>query len=103
MSVAIHLANVTDDEPLRRREFFDSLAAALGVRRPFIPPKWAAFVAGSLGEMMARSLRISNRKLRAESGWAPKYPSAREGWRAVAGELKETAPAARVQARAEEG
>lgn len=95
--------NVTDDEPLHRREFFDSLAAALGVKRPFIPPKWAAFLAGSLGEMMARSLRISNRKLCAESGWAPKYPSAREGWRAVADELNETAPAARVQARAEEG
>jgi nucleoside-diphosphate-sugar epimerase len=86
--------NVTDDEPLRRREYFDALAAALGVRRPVIPPEWVGRLAGSLGEMMARSLRISNRKLRAESGWQPRYPSAREGWRAVVGELNETALAA---------
>jgi putative NADH-flavin reductase len=51
-------------------------------------------LAGSMGEMLARSLRISNRKLRAESGWRPKYPSAREGWRAVVGEFNETALAA---------
>jgi hypothetical protein len=35
---------------------------------------------------MARSLRITNRKLRA-SGWEPKYRSVREGWaHAVVGE-----------------
>ena len=94
LGIGAGVYNVTDDEPLRRREFFDSLAAVLKVRRPIIPPKWVAHLAGSLGEMMARSLRISNRKLRAESGWEPKYPSVREGWRAVIEELNETALAA---------
>lgn len=94
LRVGAGVYNVVDDEPLHRREFFDSLAGALGVKPPVIPPTWFAFLAGSLGEMLARSLRISNRKLRAESVWRPKYPSAREGWRAVVGGLKETALAA---------
>jgi nucleoside-diphosphate-sugar epimerase len=75
--------NVTDDEPLRRREFFGSLASALGVDPPRIPPPWAARLMGSLGETLARSLRLSNQKLRSASDWEPRYPSAREGWPAV--------------------
>jgi 2-alkyl-3-oxoalkanoate reductase len=79
--------NVTDDEPQRRRDYFDALAAALGVRSPRIPPRWAARLLGSLGEMLARSLRLSNRKLRAH-GWAPRFPSVRDGWPAVVAQLK---------------
>jgi nucleoside-diphosphate-sugar epimerase len=75
--------NVADDEPLRRREFFDALAAALGVPPPKLPPAWLTPLFGSLGATLARSLRVANRKLRSESDWAPQYPSAREGWRAV--------------------
>src|SRR5439155_2112 len=39
--------------------------------------------AEAAAERFARSLRISNRKLRQASGWSPRYPSAREGWRAI--------------------
>lgn len=78
--------NVADDEPLRRRAFFDALADALGVAPPKLPPAWLAPLTGSVGETVARSQRISNRKLKDASGWAPRYPSAREGWRAVAAE-----------------
>ncbi len=80
--------NIADDEPLRRREFFDALARALGVDPPKPPPVWMTFFLGSVGEMLARSLRISNRKLREETGWAPKFPSLRHGWPAVIGELR---------------
>jgi len=41
---------------------------------------------GSLGGLMARSERMSNRKLRA-TGWAPRYPNVREGFRATVAEL----------------
>jgi len=75
--------NVGDDEPVRRREFVDALAAALGAGPPRLPPAWVARLGGSLGELIARSQRISNRKLRGASGWVPKYPSVREGWRAA--------------------
>jgi len=75
--------NVTDDEPLRRREYVDVLAAAVGAPPPKLLPGWLARLGGSLTELLARSLRISNRKLRAETGWAPTFPSVREGWPAV--------------------
>ena len=80
--------NVVDDEPLRRRELFDSLAGVLGVAPPRLPPPWLKYLFGSLGEMLARSLRISNRKLRDACGWAPRYPSMREGWPAVVAALR---------------
>lgn len=71
--------NVVDDEPVQHRQFVDTLADALGVRHPRLPPPWLAKVGGPVARTLARSLRITNRKLRA-AGWEPKYPSVREGW-----------------------
>lgn len=72
--------NVVDDEPLTHREYFDSLARALEVPPPKFPGWWMKWLLGSVGELLARSQRISNRKLKKASAWAPKYPSVREGW-----------------------
>jgi nucleoside-diphosphate-sugar epimerase len=91
LGVRAGVYNVADDEPLRRREFFGSLAAALGVAPPKLPPAWLTPLFGSLGATLARSLRVSNRKLRDQAGWAPRYSSAREGWRAVVMALREAA------------
>jgi nucleoside-diphosphate-sugar epimerase len=88
LGAAPGIYNVVDDEPMRRREFFDSLAGVLGVPPPRLPPHWLKYLFGSLGEMLARSLRISNRKLRDACGWAPRYPSMREGWPAVVAALR---------------
>jgi len=86
--------NVVDDEPVTRREYFDSLAKALGVPPLKLLPWWARYVLGSLGELLSRSQRISNRKLKAASAWSPKYPSVREGWPAVIAEMRESGVAA---------
>jgi nucleoside-diphosphate-sugar epimerase len=75
--------NVADDEPLTHRDYLDSLASALGVAPPKFAPAWLAILAGSLGELLSRSQRISNRALRAASTWRPEYPSARRGWTAA--------------------
>lgn len=80
--------NVADDEPLRRREFFGSLARALGVAPPRMLPAWTAGLMGSAGRILARSLRISNRALRDRAGWAPAYPGVREGWPALVRDLE---------------
>ncbi len=80
--------NVVDDEPVRRRKYAGLLASALDVAPPKFPPAFLAKIVGSLGEMLGRSIRISNRKLCMETGWKPMYPSVREGWRAVAEELR---------------
>lgn len=71
--------NVVEDEPVRRREYYESLAAALGMPSPKFPPAWLARVTGSLGETLSRSQRISNRKLKA-CGWRPRWPSIRAAW-----------------------
>jgi nucleoside-diphosphate-sugar epimerase len=75
--------NVVDDEPLPRREYFRLLAQALDVQPPKSPPRWISPVFGSLGDLMGRSLRVSNHKLREASAWQPNYPSVREGWPAI--------------------
>jgi nucleoside-diphosphate-sugar epimerase len=81
--------NVCDDRPVKRREFADALAGALGVPPPRFFPPWVARLAGSLGETLARSQRIANGKLRGASAWAPRYPSVVEGWRATVHALRE--------------
>lgn len=89
--------NVTDDEPLRRRDYADVLAAALGVAPPKPLPAWVTALTGSLGELMSRSLRISNRLLRLESSWQPKYPSLREGWPATLAALRDNNAATNLE------
>ena len=86
--------NVVDDEPVTRREYFDTLASALGLPPPKFPPLWTVHLLGSTGELLSRSLRISNRKLRRASGWAPKVPSVREGWADVVPALESRGRAA---------
>ena len=72
--------NVVEDAPVRRREFFGSLGVALGAPPPKFLPKWVGRMMGGVGETLTRSLRISNRRFRDASGWAPKYPSVRDAW-----------------------
>lgn len=91
LNVPAGIYNVVDDEPMDRREYFNALAQALGVAPPKLLPGWASKLFGPLGETLARSLRISNRKLRTTSGWSPKYPSVREGWRAVIAAVQQAA------------
>jgi nucleoside-diphosphate-sugar epimerase len=83
LDVPAGVYNVTDDRPLTRREVVEALAAATGARPPKFAPAWTMRLMGSIGEMLSRSIRLSNRKLRSVSNWAPKYPSVREGFRAT--------------------
>jgi nucleoside-diphosphate-sugar epimerase len=75
--------NVVEDRPLRRREVAAGIARLEGVPLPRLLPRWAWPLGGATGSLLARSLRISNRKLRAVSDWAPRYPSVLDGLAAV--------------------
>ena len=87
--------NVGDDDPVTHRDYVKALADALHLTRPLkLPPPWAVALAGPVGKLLARSLRISNMKLRNE-GWAPKYRSVREGFLATLAEMNVT-PTARA-------
>lgn len=85
LGVPAGVYNVVDDAPLTRRAYADALAAAFGCPPPRLLPSWVPLLMGSLGELGSRSVRLSNRKLRHATGWAPRFPSAREGFQAVAG------------------
>jgi nucleoside-diphosphate-sugar epimerase len=74
--------DVVDDEPLQRHELASALADAVGRRRLFRPPTFLLRVFGGKNAMfLARSQRVSNRRFKDETGWAPMVPSAREGFR----------------------
>ncbi len=75
--------NVVDDEPLTREAFDQVLAAAMGRKRLHPMPNLTARLLGDKLDHVVRSHRVSNQALRAASGRAPRYPSVREGIRAV--------------------
>jgi nucleoside-diphosphate-sugar epimerase len=70
--------NAADDAPVTQEELFAWLASRLGQPLPPSVPAEAA-VARRRG---LTSKRVSNRKLRNELGWRPRYPSFREGFAA---------------------
>jgi nucleoside-diphosphate-sugar epimerase len=74
--------NVNDDRPVTRAEYVEALVRAFELDPPDrptldveLPPEQA---------MMTRSLRVSNAKFEAATGWRPRYPTAREGWAFIA-------------------
>lgn len=75
--------NIGDDEPVRRREYFELLARALGRKMPWLAPAWLANLTGSVGKTLARSHRISNHTFSETTGWKPSIPGIREGWSRV--------------------
>ena len=70
----------------------DGRIAAVGKAMWVRGPGRAALLFGDRLTSLTRSLRVSNGRLRDTTGWAPGYPSAREGWMATADAL-ESVPA----------
>lgn len=83
LDVPAGIYNVVEDEPLRRRDLAEGLAQTLGVKSPRFLPGWVTALGGGVAATLARSLRISNRKLREASEWAPRYPTALDGLRPI--------------------
>jgi nucleoside-diphosphate-sugar epimerase len=72
--------NVADDEPLTRAEAGRAAAARLGVGPPrALPGPLLGLLPGS-AKLLMRSQRVSNRRFREASGWAPAHPSIRSSW-----------------------
>lgn len=83
LGVPAGVYDVVESEPLRRRELADGIARLMGAKPPRFLPAWTRYLAGSVGEMLARSLRISNRRLREAGGWSPRHPTMLDGLRAI--------------------
>jgi nucleoside-diphosphate-sugar epimerase len=72
--------DIVDDQPASMRDIVEGMARQAGAPRPFAVPQWvprvlSPFMAG----FMSIRLPLSNAKARAELGWAPRYPTWREG------------------------
>lgn len=76
--------NVVDDTPLTKREYAEACGAAVGRRIWFSAPGRLGLLLGDRLTSITRSLRVSNNRFRDASGWRPHYPSAAEGYRAMA-------------------
>jgi 2-alkyl-3-oxoalkanoate reductase len=79
LDVPAGVYNVCDDEPLTRREWVNVAAVAAGVAPPRLLPHLLATLGGKSIELLSRSQRMTNAKLKAASKWAPKWRSARDG------------------------
>jgi nucleoside-diphosphate-sugar epimerase len=79
--------NVADDRPLRRSELASALADALGTA-PLRMPSETAELPHDFS-MMLRSQRVTSQLFKTLTGWQPRFPSAWEGWRFVADELRQ--------------
>ena len=72
---------MVDDYPVTIKEMLHTFAMMLGAKPPLNIPIWLArFLAGSYAvEFLTSSTRTSNKRLRGETQWAPRFPSYKEG------------------------
>lgn len=80
--------NIVDDEPLTKRAYADALAVAAGKTGWLRVPGRAPLLLGNRSTSLTRSVRVSNRKFKTTTRWAPEHSSAREGWLATAAALE---------------
>jgi nucleoside-diphosphate-sugar epimerase len=85
LDVAAGTYNITEDEPATRGELAAAVARALG-RKPGLTVPGVVRLGGQKTAHLASSTRVSNRRFRAASSWAPAYPSPQVGWEQVVAE-----------------
>jgi nucleoside-diphosphate-sugar epimerase len=75
--------NVVDYEPVTKSDNVAAMADAVGAAPWFTAPGRLGLLLGDRLTSVTRSLRVSNARLRAVTQWRPRYPSVREGYRAM--------------------
>ena len=87
--------NIVDDDSATFRTMLELVASATGAPRPYVVPTWILRAMAPYGAaMMDRvSMWVSNELVRRELGWAPAYPTVREGVAASAASSHAPQPA----------
>jgi nucleoside-diphosphate-sugar epimerase len=71
-----------DDHPTSFSDVVAEMAQIVGAPRPFTVPAWLPrLVSPYMARMLMTELPLSNAKARRDLGWAPRFPSYREGLR----------------------
>jgi nucleoside-diphosphate-sugar epimerase len=78
--------NVTDDEPLTRAAYNRGVADALGVKPPLATGTLLMRLSPNT-RFYLRSVRVSNRRFKEATGWAPRCRDAAAGWREMVADL----------------
>jgi nucleoside-diphosphate-sugar epimerase len=74
--------DIVDDHPTSFSEMVRALAEVAGAPRPYVVPAWLLRLAVPyMARLFSIQMPLSNAKARRELGWAPMYPSYREGLR----------------------
>ncbi|MEV5535458.1 NAD(P)-dependent oxidoreductase [Saccharopolyspora shandongensis] len=77
--------NIVDDEPVGMDDYLDAVAAVAGAPTPRRIPGWLLRVTPYLHSLLVGThIRLDNGKAKRELGWAPQFPTYREGLRSVA-------------------
>jgi 2-alkyl-3-oxoalkanoate reductase len=74
--------DIVDDHPASFSEMVADLAAMAGAPRPFTVPRWLLRLAAPyFAQVLSMDVPVSNADARRDLGWAPRFPSYREGLR----------------------
>jgi 2-alkyl-3-oxoalkanoate reductase len=74
--------DIVDDHPTSFSDVVAEMAQIVGAPRPFTVPAWLPrLVSPYMARMLMTELPLSNAKARRDLGWAPRFPSYREGLR----------------------
>jgi len=88
LDIPAGIYNVVDDTPVPFAEYLQTLARAIGVGKPLrLPAILGKWMFGDVWKFLARSLRVSNTRLKEVSNWKPDVKSVAEGWPLIAAEL----------------
>jgi 2-alkyl-3-oxoalkanoate reductase len=73
--------NIVDDEPTSLGTLLATIAEAVGARPPRPVPVWLGRLLAPYATTLATRahLRVSNERAKRELGWAPRFPTIREG------------------------
>ena len=75
--------NICDDEPAPQRAVIEEAARVAGIEPPPLQTIEEAGLSPMARSFYAQNRRVSNRKAKRVLGWEPRYPTYREGLRAV--------------------
>jgi nucleoside-diphosphate-sugar epimerase len=83
--------HVVDDEPITQYDFIALTASALDRGAPHRVPTWLARVFAGSDPIAAvvRSAKSANAKIKRDLGWAPSYPTARDGVPAAVARIRD--------------
>jgi nucleoside-diphosphate-sugar epimerase len=78
--------DIVDDRPASMSEVVTGIARQIGAPRPLAVPLWVPrLLSPYMAGFMSIRLSLSNAKARADLGWAPRYPTWREGVTGIVG------------------